>query len=46
MIDEKGKMTFEKVCSEDCATEVQQELYHLHNNRAEEMLHQQFQRLR
>lgn len=46
VIDEVGKITFEKVCSEECASEVIQELYHLHKNRADNMKSQQIQKLR
>jgi hypothetical protein len=46
VIDKVGKMTFEKVCSEECALEVKQELYYLHKNRAENMNNQQIQRLK
>jgi hypothetical protein len=39
-------MTFEKVCSQECASEVIQELYHLHKNRADDMKNQQIQKLK
>lgn len=45
VIDETGKMTFEKVCSEECASEVIQEAYYLHKSRADDMKHQQIQKI-
>lgn len=46
VIDESGKMSFEKVCSEECALEVKEELYHLHKDRADNVYHQVIQRLK
>ncbi|AJD29300.1 hypothetical protein N496_19300 (plasmid) [Clostridium botulinum A2B3 87] len=46
VIDEKGKMTFEKVCSEKCASEVIQVLYNLHKQRADDVKNQVIQKLK
>lgn len=46
VIDEIGKMSFERTCSEECALEVQEEMYELHKNRAEEVNNQIIQRLK
>ncbi|ACA57390.1 MULTISPECIES: hypothetical protein [Clostridium] len=46
VIDEKGKMTFEKVCSEECASEVIQELYYLHKQRGDDVKNQVIQKLK
>ena len=45
VIDEIGKTTYEKVCSEECALEVKEELYYLHKKRANDMKEQLIQRL-
>jgi len=46
VIDEVGKMTFEKVCTEKCASEVKHEIYHLHKRRAEEVRDCSIQKLK
>ncbi|MCK1999969.1 hypothetical protein MZM54_01050 [[Brevibacterium] frigoritolerans] len=46
LIDPTGKLTYEKVCSVKCAEEIQEDLYHLHQNRADDMKNQVFQKLK
>lgn len=46
VIDEIGKVSHEKVCSENCAIEVKQEVYLIHQNRADEIKNQKIQKLR
>jgi hypothetical protein len=46
VIDEVGKKSYEKVCSEECGEEVRQELYHLHKRRADSVQNQVIQRLK
>lgn len=46
VIDKNGKLSFEKVCSEECGSEVIDKFYHIHLNRAEEVNRQIVQRLR
>jgi hypothetical protein len=46
VIDEVGKMSFEKICSEECALEVQEELYILHKTRADDVRNCLIQKLK
>jgi hypothetical protein len=46
IINETGEVIIKNVCSVKCGNEIKNKYYNIHNNRANEMLNQECQRLK